>query len=361
MVESMFDDVQDMSQLPVEAFSPLVYRRGDVVEGEIVSIDSEGLTVSIGLKSEGMVPQHQMRTLSAEERSNMALGDKITVTVTRGGETVELSLDQARQEQMWESLRVHLASSDIVEADVTGFNRGGLEVEVNGIKGFVPVSHVAPVSPRSNERDLECRVGSQSVFNVLEMDPVQERLILSERAIWLSQREKAKQIFIESLEEGSLVTGIVKSIRGFGAFLDIGDADGLIPISELSWHMLKSPEEVVELGDELTVQVLQVDHENQRISLSLKRTLPEPWESVPERYSEGDIVEGTVIKLADFGVFVRLEHWVEGLIHISELSPRKLTNPSEIVYQGQKVSVKILSIDMSKRRMSLSYKQAYGM
>ena len=361
MVESMFDGVQDMSQLPVEAFSPLVYRRGDVVDGEIVSIDSEGLTVSIGLKSEGVVPQHQMRTLSAEERSNMALGDKITVTVTRGGEMVELSLDQARQEQMWESLRIHLASSDIVEAAVTGFNRGGLEVEVNGIKGFVPVSHVAPVSPRSNERDLECRVGSQSVFNVLEMDPVQERLILSERAIWLSQREKAKQIFIESLEEGSLVTGIVKSIRGFGAFLDIGDADGLIPISELSWHMLKSPEEVVELGDELTVQVLQVDHEKQRISLSLKRTLPEPWESVPERYSEGDIVEGTVIKLADFGVFVRLEHWVEGLIHISELSPRKLTNPSEIVYQGQKVSVKILSIDMSKRRMSLSYKQAYGM
>jgi len=361
MVESMFDDVQDMSQLPVEAFSPLVYTRGDVVEGEIVSIDSEGLIVSIGLKSEGVVPQHQMRTLSNEERSNMCLGDKITVTVTRGGEMVELSLDQVRQEQMWESLRIHLTSSDTVEAAVTGFNRGGLEVEVKGIKGFVPVSHVAPVSHRSNEKDLECRVGSQSTFNVLEMDPVQERLILSERAIWLAQREKAKQIFIESLKEGSLVTGIVKSIRGFGAFLDIGDADGLIPISELSWHMLKSPEEVVNIGDELTVQVLKVDHENQRISLSLKRTLPEPWESVPERYSEGDIVEGTVIKLADFGVFVRLEHWVEGLIHISELSPRKLTNPSEIVYQGQKVSVKILSIDMSKRRMSLSYKQAYGM
>jgi ribosomal protein S1 len=217
------------------------------------------------------------------------------------------------------------------------------------------------VSPGSNERNLECRVGSQSIFNVLEIDTVHERLVLSERAIWMSQRETAKRIFIESLQEGSLVTGIVKSIRGFGAFLDIGDADGLIPISELSWHMLKSPEEVVSIGDELTVQVLKVDHESQRISLSLKRTLPEPWESVPERYSEGDIVEGTVIKLTDFGAFVRLEHWVEGLIHISELSPRKLTNPSEIVYQGQKVSVKILSIDMSKRRMSLSYRQAYGM
>ena len=360
MLDSSFDDIKDMADLPLEAFTPQIYRRGDVVEGEIVHIDDEGITIGIGLKSEGLIPHSQMRTLSTDELSEMTIGDKIAATVLKGGEYVELSLDLARRAKLWVDLQNHMSNGDTVEASIVGHNRGGLEVEVSSVKGFVPISHVAP-TPGSDEKDLSCRLGTASLFNILEIDPENERLVLSERALWQSRRNKARKDFIESLEEGNLVTGRVKTIRGFGAFVDMGDADGLVPISELSWQMLKSPSDVVSIGDELTLKILKIDMESQRVSLSLKQTLPEPWESVPERYSDGDIVEGTVSKITDFGAFVRLENWVEGLIHISELSPRQLSNPSEIVYQGQKVKVKILEIDTGKRRMSLSYKQAYGL
>ncbi len=360
MLDSSFDDVKDMSELPLEAFTPQIYRRGDIVEGEIVNIDDEGITVGLGLKSEGLIPQTQMRTLSTDELSAMTLGDKISATVVRGGEYVELSLDLERRAKLWIDLQDRMSNGDTIEASVIGHNRGGLEVAVGSVRGFVPISHVAP-APESGEKDLSIRLGTESVFNIIEIDAEHERLILSERAIWQSKRDAARKKFVESLEEGSLVTGRVKTIRGFGAFVDLGESDGLVPISELSWQMLKSPSDVVAVGDELTLKVLKVDQASQKVSLSLKRTLPEPWESVPERYSEGDLVEGTVSKITDFGAFVRLENWVEGLIHISELSPRQLSNPAEIVYQGQKVKVKILDIDTSKRRMSLSYKKAYGL
>ncbi|MCH8896921.1 MAG: 30S ribosomal protein S1 [Chloroflexi bacterium] len=364
MVEPDFDAITDMSQLPEEAFTPRRYQPGDTLEGEIVSIDDEGLVVSVGLKTEGMVPIAEMRTLAPEERAGLKLGDRMQFTVLqgeRGSEMAMLSLDRARQAQMWDNLQQSLSSGDVVTAKITGHNRGGLEVEVQGIRGFVPISHAAPTSADGREKDLAVRVGQQAQFHVLELDPANERLILSERALWQQSRDAARRKFIDTLEEGALVTGKITSLRGFGAFLNLGQVDGLIPISELSWRMLRSPDEVVSVGDELTVQILKVDRENGRISLSLKRIMPEPWDTVPERFIEGDIVEGTVTRLAEFGAFVKLEDWVEGLIHISELSNRRVTNPKECVYQGQKVKVKILSIDTAKRRMSLSFKQAYGM
>ena len=363
MLEPDYDGITDMSQLPEEAFTPQRYRSGDMVEGEIVGIDDEGLVVSVGLKTEGMVPISEMRTLTPEERTGVKLGDHMRFTVVqgeRGSEMAVLSLDQARQAQMWTDLQEYLSSGETITGKVTGYNRGGLEVDVRGIRGFVPISHVAPTSADGREKDLEVRVGGQAQFNVLELDADSQKLVLSERALYQARRDEARRQLIDNLEEGALVTGKVSSLRGFGVFLNIGEADGLIHISELSWRALRSPDEVVSVGDELTVQVLKVDRENQRISLSLKRTMPEPWDTVPERYNEGDIVEGTVTRLADFGAFVQLEDWVEGLVHISELSNRRVTDPKECVYQGQKVKVQILSIDPAKRRMSLSYTKAYG-
>lgn len=364
MVESDFDAFTDMSQLPEEAFTPQRYYPGDTVEGEVIRVDDEGLVVSIGLKTEGMVPAAEMRTLSLEERGQIQPGDKLMLTLTqreRGSDMAQLSLDQARHQQLWRDLQEHLSNGSTVTARVTGHNRGGLEVSVNGIRGFVPISHVAPTSADGRERDLAARIGDVAPFNVLEVDAEHEKLVLSERAIWQQRRDEARQRFIDGLEEGSLVTGKVTSLRGFGAFVNLGEADGLVPISELSWTMIESPDEVVSVGDEIQVQVMRVDREQQKVSLSWKRTKPEPWETVPERYNEGDIVEGTITRLADFGAFVKLEDWVEGLIHISELSPRRLNKPSEMVYQGQKVRVMILGIDQAKRRISLSYKKAYGM
>jgi len=363
MLEPDYDAITDMSQLPEAAFTPQRHRPGDTVEGEIVGIDDDGLVVSVGLKTEGMVPITEMRALTPEERARLKLGDRMRFTVVqgeRGSEMAVLSLDQAREAQLWADLQGYLTSGQTISGKVTGYNRGGLEVDVGGIRGFVPVSHVAPTSADGREKDLEVRVGGQAQFNVLELDAVNQKLVLSERALYQARRDDARRQFIDTLEEGALVTGKVSSLRGFGVFLNIGEADGLIPISELSWRMLRSPEEVVSVGDQLTVQILKVDRENGRISLSLKRTMPEPWETVPERYNEGDIVEGTITRLADFGAFVQLEDWVEGLIHISELSNRRVTDPKECVYRGQKVKVKILAIDPAKRRMSLSYTKAYG-
>ena len=364
MVGPDLDAINDMSQLPEEAFTPQRLRAGDIVEGEVVGIDDEGLVVSIGLKTEGMVPSAEMRTLTLEERESLQLGDRMAFTLLqgeRGREMALLSLDQARLTQLWSDLQETLEGGATVTAKITGYNRGGLEVDLKGLRGFVPRSHVAPSSSDGVEKDYTDRVGETAEFNVLELDASREKLVLSERALYQGRRDEARRRFIANLEEGSLVTGRVRSLRGFGAFLNLGDADGLIPISELSWRMLRSPDEVVSIGDELTVQVLKVDQEAGRVSLSLKRCMPEPWETVPERYNEGDIIEGTVTRLSDFGAFVKLEDWVEGLIHISELSPRRLNSPSEIVYQGQKVRVQILSIDQDKRRISLSYKKAYGL
>ena len=161
-----------------------------------------------------------------------------------------MSLDLARREKLWIDLQDHMSNGDTVEAVVTGHNRGGLEVEVEGVRGFVPISHVAP-TPGAGEKDLSSRLGMESLFNIIEIDSEHERLVLSERAIWQSRRDKARKAFIDSLDEDSIVTGRVKTIRGFGAFVDLGDADGLVPISELSWQMLKSPDDVVAIGDEL--------------------------------------------------------------------------------------------------------------
>ena len=185
--------------------------------------------------------------------------------------------------------------------------------------------------------------------------------MLTERRIWRQLRNEAKRRLMEELQEGQIVQGTVRSMRGFGAFVDLGDAEGLVPISELSWSMIKSPEEVVSIGQSLTLKVLRVDREGNKISLSLKRTQPEPWDTVAERYHVGDVVDGTVTRLMDFGAFVKIEDWVEGLVHISELSPRRMEHPRDIVHQGQALKVQILSIDTERKRMSLSYRRVYGL
>jgi small subunit ribosomal protein S1 len=358
------DETSDMSQLSEETLSPRQYRPGELVEGEVVRVDEEGIVVSVGLKTEGMVLAQDMHSLSQEERDNIQPGDTLQVALMRGrgpGDMALLSLDRAIEERNWLELHQCMEEGVLLTARITGQNRGGVEVDFRGIRGFVPFSQLAPLPRETRDEVLAARMGQEAQFNVLELDQGKERLVLSERALWQQQKDEARQRFIANLEEGSLITGRVTSLRGFGAFVNLGDADGLIPISELSWTMLKSPEEAVSLGDEVRVQVLRVDQEKGQIALSLKRTLPEPWETVPERYSEGQIVEGTVTRLAEFGAFVKLEDWVEGLVHISELSPRRVNHPKECVYMGQKVSVMVLSIDAEKRRISLSYKKAYGL
>ena len=364
MVSSNYEDVSTMADLSEQDLSPRRYQRGEIVEGEVVRVDDDGIVVSIGLKTEGIVPPQEMRTLSQEERDGMQSGDSVMVTVKGGrgpGDMALLSLDAAKEEQGWLELLQHSKDGDTITARVVEQNRGGVVVNYLGIRGFVPFSQLAPTPSDTREQAIAERMGQEYPFHILEVDQARERLVLSERAIWQKQQEAERDQFLATLEEGTLVSGRVTSLRGFGAFVNLGKAEGLVHISELSWSRIKGPEEVVSVGQELEVQIIKVDPETKRISLSLKRTQPEPWESVPERYNIGDIVEGTVTRLADFGAFVRLEDWVEGLVHISELSTRQVKNPSECVYVNQQIRVLIMDIDPVKRRMSLSYKKAFGM
>ena len=357
-------DFNDMTELPEEFLGPKTHRQGESVEGEIVRIDDEGIVISVGLKMEGMVPHDEMRSIPADELAELQAGDNLLVTMVsnRGpGGMALLSVDQARERLSWEELQQCLEGGEAVDARVTGHNGGGMEVDFRGIRGFVPFSHLSPVDADGNEVEVTERVGQDCTLNVLEVNPDEGRLVLSERAVWRQRQEEQRQRKIAALDPGTIVRGRVVSVRGFGAFVDLEGVQGLVHVSELSWGNVKDPQDVVSVGDEIDVKILAVDADSQRIGLSLKRTMPEPWETVPERYRVGEVVQGTVTSLAQFGAFVRIEEGVEGLVHISELSARKVNNARECVYPGQDVRVMVVGIDSERRRMSLSYRKAFGM
>ena len=259
--------VTDMSELPESAFSPREYRRGDLVTGEIVRIDEEGMVISAGLKTEGIVPPQEMRTLTDEKREQMLPGSRVMVihVNNRGpGGMAVFSYDQAQEKQVWEDLiDLHQKDSEL-SAKVVQHNKGGLVVDWNGIRGFVPFSQMAPVPKEGRVEHLDARIGEDARFNILELDSQREKLVLTERRIWRQLRNAAKERLLQELEEGQIVQGVVRSMRGFGAFVDLGDAEGLVPISELSWAMVKSPEEVVSIGENLTLKVLRVDRGEQQ-------------------------------------------------------------------------------------------------
>ena len=383
------DTTQDMGELldQMEPIKPL--RRGDVVEGVVMRADSDGILVNIGHKAEGIVPAGEMRTLSGEERDKIAVGDSIITYVVKG-ETAEnaaiLSVDKASGEKGWQVLRGALDSEAIVTGKILGFNRGGAIVEVEDVHGFVPMSQLVSVSrqsirvqqpqdeappesrtegqagygesPQPPEQDAPSDIGKELTLKVLELDRGRNRAIFSERKVVQQQRDERKARLIEELTEGEIRRGKVAGISSFGAFVDLGGADGLIHISELSWDPVRTPEDVVSLGEELDVYVLRVDSQNKKIALSLRRLRPEPWETITDTFRVGDIVDATVTKLTNFGAFARVKGSVEGLIHISELTSRAINHPREVVGEGDAVRLKVLRIEPERRRLGLSLKQA---
>ena len=371
---------QDMGELldSVQPMKPL--RRGDVVEGVVMRSDPEGILVNIGHKAEGLVPPAEMRTLQKEGSQQLEIGDEIVAMVVKG-ESAEgsalLSIDRAVGEVGWRTLEKALESGQRVDGKILGFNRGGAIVESEGIQGFVPMSQLMTVSRdnireareaaeaehadgKAERRQLEESqdIGKVLELKVLEVNRGRNRAILSERQAIQEMREEKKARLIKELTEGEVRRGKVTGISSFGAFVDLGGADGLVHISELSWSTVSSPDEVVKVGQEVEVCVLRVDAENKKIALSLKRLQREPWETITERYQVGDVVDATVTKLTDFGAFARVEGSVEGLIHISELTHRMINHPREVVRQGDAVRLKILRIEPERRRLGLSLRQA---
>jgi len=341
-------------------------RRGEIIEGVVVGTDRDGILVDIGAKSEGVVPPQEMHCLQPEGSSSLNTGDKVLVFVLQPespeGQII-LSLDRARGERGWRVLQDYLDQNQAFEGYVTGSNKGGLLVNVEGVNAFVPLSQIVSgpdrSSPENTQRALTDWVGRNITLKVIELNRRRNRAILSERAAVQEKRAAEKERLLLELHEGDVREGRITSIRDFGIFVDIGGADGLVHLSELSWERTpKSPHDLFKVGDEVPVFVLKVDNESKKIALSVRRAQPERWEEIVSRYREGQIVPGLITKLAPFGAFVRLEGPIEGLIHISELVDRRINHPKEVVEEGDVVPVKIVRIEYERHRLGLSLRQA---
>lgn len=358
------DSANGMQKLLEEAPGYKSVRRGDIVQGVVMGIDRDGILVSIGLKSEGMAPLREMRSLSPEALAGMHIGDHVLVYVLRGENEegqVLLSIDRARGETGWRLLEKGIEGGEPIEVEVIGRNRGGLLVAVEGVQGFIPFSQIGMAvrseDPQALEK-LDKLVGKHLRCKVIELNRRRNRVILSERAALQEQRVQQKERLLSELKEGEVRRGRVTGVASFGVFVDLGGADGLVHVSEMSWGPVSSPEQVVKVGDEVEVYILKIDTESKKIALSLRRTKPEPWETLMERYHVGQIVKGTITKLTTFGAFARIEGSVEGLVHISELGDRPINHPKEVVKEGDVVPLKILRIEPDRRRLGLSLRQA---
>jgi small subunit ribosomal protein S1 len=349
-----------------DEFMPTV-KRHQIIEGTIASITDNEILVDVGLKSEGIVTSRDLERIDPEVIEDLHVGDDIHVYVlSREGPdgNILLSLRRAMEEQDWIDAEAHLASAETYWSTIEGYNKGGLIVRFGKVRGFVPASQVSrDRQRRSNGSTPDERwahmVGDEIAVKVIEVDRGRNRLILSERAAEKDIREKRRAELIDTLEVGQIITGEVISLTDFGAFVDLGGADGLIHLSELSWKHVTHPREVLSVGDEVEVEVIHVDKERQRIGLSRKNRLDDPWDTLDDIYEPDQLVQGTVTKLTKFGAFARLVDLpeIEGLIHISELSDRRVKHPREVVEEGQVVTLRIIRIDSQQRRLGLSLKR----
>ncbi len=334
------------------------FKHGDVVEGTVVRVDRDEILVDIGAKSEGVVSNRELFGRHAENQPQPTVGDQVLVYVlqpeSNEGHAV-LSLRRAGLERKWRAMQEQLEAGAIIEAPVIDHNKGGLIVDC-GIRGFVPISQIVdfPRRPQNEQpRDaaqeiaekLQPYIGRRLRLKILEVNRKANRLILSEKvALYEERREKRDELF-SSLAVGQKVTGNVRSIAPFGVFIDLGGIDGLVHKSELSWNKVNNPEAGYKVGDAVDAEVIDINHERGRISLSIRRLQPDPWHSTVADFKVGDIIDGTVTKIVNFGAFVRVRDGLEGLIHISELSHQRVAHPSDVVHEGQTLKLKIISLD----------------
>src|ERR671936_1001442 len=332
------------------------FSEGDVVTGTVVRVDKDEILVDIGYKSEGVIPVAELsirRSVNPDEE--VALGDEIDALVLQKEDAdgrLILSKKRARFEKAWKRIEAAAESGEPVEGHVIEVVKGGLIIDL-GVRGFLPASLV----DIRRVQDLEEYRDQVLLCKVIELNRSRNNVVLSRRAVLEEERKEARQQILDRLSPGVEVEGQISNIVDFGAFVDLDGIDGLIHISELSWSHVNHPSEVLEIGQDVKVKVLDIDRERQRISLGLKQTQSDPWQQVLESYQQGDVVEGRVTKVVTFGAFVEILPGVEGLVHISELAQHHVENPREIVSQGQDVNVKIVEIDPDRRRLSLSLRR----
>jgi small subunit ribosomal protein S1 len=366
------ESYQDMATLlEAESVPYRTLRRGEILEGVVVGSERDGVVVDVGTKSEGVIPAHEMQSLGPDPDARPAPGDHILVYVlqpeTQEGQVL-LSLDRARGEKGWRVLQQRFEEGESFQVQVSGHNKGGLLVNVEGVHAFIPFSQAISAQPPAEaEEGAEKQEGSQPdsligetlLVKVIEINRARNRVILSERAAIQDWRAIQKDRLLDELHEGEVRRGRVSSIRSFGVFIDLGGADGLAHLSELSWERDRAPEELFKVGQEVDVYIMKVDAEAKKIALSIRRAQPEQWEHIVDKYKVGQVVTGTITKLVTFGAFARIEGPVEGLVHVSELVNRRITHPREVVKEGDVVPLKIVRIERDRQRLGLSLRQAH--
>ena len=333
------------------------FNDGDIVEGTVVKVDRDEVLLDIGYKTEGVIPSRELSIKhDVDPADEVEVGDEIEALVLQKEDKegrLILSKKRAQYERAWGSIEQIKEDEGVVTGRVIEVVKGGLIVDI-GLRGFLPASLVE----MRRVRDLQPYVGQEIEAKIIELDKNRNNVVLSRRA-WLEQTQsEVRSEFLHQLQKGQVRKGVVSSIVNFGAFVDLGGVDGLVHVSELSWKHIDHPGEVVTVGDEVTVEVLDVDLDRERVSLSLKATQEDPWRVFARTHAIGQIVPGKVTKLVPFGAFVRVEEGIEGLVHISELAERHVEVPDQIVTVGQELMVKVIDIDLERRRISLSLKQA---
>ncbi len=355
--------------LAEEEFGLRSPKRGEIRTGKIARVTETDVLVDVGAKSEGVIIPQELEQLSKEERDELVVGKEITVyvirTAGRDGEIL-LSLHRAEEEQDWHTAEQLLEKQEVFEGEVAGYNKGGLIVKLGQLRGFIPASQVSLSRRRRAQGDTPEKrwgvmVSEPIAAKVIEVDRRRNRLILSERAAAREARDVLKERLITELKPGEIRTGHVISLAEFGAFIDIGGADGLVHRSEISWKRISHPRELLKVGDTVEVKVLSLDPDRKRISLSMRELEEDPWSKIISEFKEGQLVEGTITKLTKFGAFASLsetgELEIEGLVHISELSDRRIEHPREVVEEGQVLTLRIIKLDKERRRIGLSLKR----
>lgn len=340
-------------------------QRGEIREGVLLELDEYGAVVDVGFKHDGIVPREDVERLKEDTLSELEPGQEVKTRVVRPQDqegNLVLSLSYLQEEQDWAKAQELVANDDIYQSEVVGYNRGGLLVKFGTLTGFVPASHLEawdnkPMSVGQRKAKLRNYIGQNLSLKVLEAIRQEHRLVFSERLAIKQVKEQRRAARLPEFTSGQVCWGIVSDIVDFGAFIDLDGIEGLLHISEMAWRRVRHPSDVVEVGEELELYILDVDYDRNRINLSLKRLQPNPWERIEELYEEGQLVWGTVTNVVEYGAFVLLDSGVEGLLHISEIADPTPDAPREFVQRSDRILLRILQIDAPRQRIGLSLKR----
>jgi len=343
--------------------------QGEIRTGTIARIIPGQILVSVGTKSEGIISGKEFEMIPQEELTELKVGNQIPVYVINPEDqdgTLVLSYVRAREEVDWKQAEELLSSKASFHSTIIGYNKGGLIIPIGGLRGFVPASQVslsrrAGISGETPEQKYSKMIGEVIDVTVIEVDRERRRLILSERAASAETRESLKERVIDELKEGEIRIGRVTSVAEFGAFVNISGADGLVHLSEITWERIRHPNEVLKIGQEVKVKVISIDREKKRIGLSIRQLQEDPWNQQSAKYQVGQLVEGSITRLTKFGAFARLEDDIEGLIHISEISEKRIEHPKEVLREGDVVTLRVIKIDPANHRIGLSLRRVESM